>query len=287
MISFVTSARNEGSQLRRTLLQLLGDADQASEILCLNDGSTDGCFDSVADLAGAVRFLDGGGLGVAASRNALALHARGEYLVFVDAHMTLPRGWWRPLIELLDRPGVGAVQPSLTDLSLQKTRGYGQRIVGPSMRLDWLPKRGAEPYCVPALCGCCFAMRRDIFMRVGGLDGGMYGWGAEDCEMSIRLWRLGYSLLVHPEIVVGHLFRKKAPYTIDWDMVIHNNLRAAIAHLSEPRVVKVMEEYSDNARFDTVMQEIEREDIWAVRSWMERNACRDDNWYLAMSGTNF
>lgn len=285
-VSFLLIARNEGARLRSTLLAVINQLPASGEIICLNDGSTDGSFAAVHDLGPRVRFLHASGLGVARARNMVALQARGRYLIFLDAHMTLPLGWWEPLVALLDRPGIGAVQPSITGLSLCGVRGYGERFRAADLSLEWLPRRGDGPYPVPILCGCGFAIRRSLFLRIGGMDGGMYGWGAEDCEFSIRLWRLGYQLLVDPRIVIGHMFRKKAPYAIDWPMVLHNQLRVAVAHFSADRLGRVIKELSRRPHFHEARRQVECEDVWAARSWLEQHCVRDDNWFIAMSGKN-
>ena len=76
--------------------------------------------------------------------------------------------------------------------------GYGQKWRDASLAVEWLGRQGGAPYPVPLLCGCFLAMRRDVFAEVGGFDAGMVLWGAEDSELSIRLWTLGYECWVAP-----------------------------------------------------------------------------------------
>jgi GT2 family glycosyltransferase len=224
---------------------------------------------------------------VARARNAAALEARGETLVFLDAHMNLREGWWEPLVELLAHPSVGAAQPCIESVCRGEARGYGERFRGPDLTLEWLPIRSQDPYPIPILCGCCFATRRDTFLKVGGLDGGMIGWGSEDCEFSLRLWRLGYEIWIDPGVVVGHLFRQRAPYWIDWSVVLHNRLRLAFAHFSAQRIERVVRSLRPLPHFHQAYAQIADSDVLFSRQWLSRNCLRDDDWFLKCSGKMF
>ena len=83
-------------------------------------------------------------------------------------------------------------------------------------------------------------MRRATFDAAGGWDGGLLHRGGVDNEMSVRLWLLGYELLIAPQVVVRHRFRKASPYPVGWPQYLHNRLRLAFAHLSAPRLAKVV-----------------------------------------------
>lgn len=287
-ISFILTSKNEGDWLERTVRQLSDDLPRIAEIIVLDDASDDGStaflFDSQDNR---IRLLRGRDLGVARARNAAALSAQGRFLIFLDAHMTLPRGWWRPLLQLLGQPAVGAVQPCITDVHERDAKGYGERFQGPDLTLEWLPKRNSSPYPIPVLCGCCFALRRNLFLTLGGLDGGMVGWGSEDCELSLRLWRLGYQIWLSPEIEIGHKFRTSTPYEIDWAEVLHNRLRTAYAHFSPRRIDRILASLRELPKFDLAHAAVMRSDIWDIRKWLDRHAIRSDDWFLEHSGLTF
>ena len=287
-VSFILITKNEGRRLRDTLAQLVSDLPEGAEVVVLDDASTD---ESTLFLQTAphtqVRLLRAGGLGVARARNAAALQARGEILIFLDAHMNLPRGWWQPVAALLASPSVGAAQPCIAGIELGGNRGYGERFKGADLTLEWLPRTATHPYQIPILCGCCFAVRRDLFLRVGGLDGGMIGWGSEDCEFSVRLWRLGYEVWIEPRVVVGHLFRTQPPYHVNWYVVLHNRLRLALAHFSEARIDRIAAELKRLPEFRQAWATVTGSDVSQARQWLERNCLRDDGWFLQCSGKKF
>jgi GT2 family glycosyltransferase len=288
-LSFLLISRNEGAWLRHTVDQLITRFPPKSELVVLDDGSTDGSttFLETRTRSPQIRLLRTGGLGVARARNAAALQAHGRTLIFLDAHMKLHQGWWEPLLELLERPSVAAVQPCIASVSQDSAKGYGERFQAADLTLEWLPSRSARPYPIPILCGCCFAVYRDTFLSVGGLDGGMIAWGSEDCEFSLRLWRLGYEIWIEPNVVIAHLFRKQAPYRIDWSVVLHNRLRLAFAHFSPSRLTRIVRALHHLPSFDAAYAEVLRSDVFESREWLMQNCMYDDNWFLRCSGKIF
>ena len=107
-ISVVVISRNEGRFLRQTVENLEETLPGDSEILVIDDGSTDGSADYLGRRRSGRTVLHRvQGYGVAKARNFGGEHARGDVLVFADAHLGLDAGWWRPLLEQVNHPGVG------------------------------------------------------------------------------------------------------------------------------------------------------------------------------------
>ena len=154
---------------------------------------------------------------------------RGTFWSSATPTCAPPEGWSDPLLELLARPEVGAVAPAISMMqpAAAASTGYGQKWCDASLAVGWLGQQSSAPYPVPLLCGCFLALRRDVFTEIGGFDSGMVLWGAEDSELSIRLWTLGYECWVAPEVDVQHAFRARFPYEVKWEPVLHNRLRLA------------------------------------------------------------
>ena len=55
-------------------------------------------------------------------------------------------------------------------------------------------------------CGGAFAIRRDVFLSVGGFDERFLGWGGEDDAMAIKLTRAGIALGQVQDSVALHLW---------------------------------------------------------------------------------
>ena len=280
-ISVILPATNESVLLRRTVEQFEATLPAGSEILVIDNGSTDGCADFLLEEPRkTVELLRASEpLGVAAARNLGLARARGEIVVFSDAHMDLPEGWWQPIADTLDRPEVGVVGPGIGAMGKPDYRPRcGQRIAEPTLRLEWLPRRADEPYPVPALGGGFMAMRHETLKRAGAFDEGMPQWGSEDVELCVRYWLLGYEVWVVPEVTVLHYFRKQRPYGAEMRLLTHNQLRVALLHFNRARMGRVLSALRNHARFGAALAMAFESEVWRKRADLAARRVRDDDW---------
>jgi glycosyltransferase involved in cell wall biosynthesis len=280
-LSVVVISRNEGDYLRRTVENLEDTLPGDAEIVVVDDGSTDKSADCLARRRGRVRLHRAKGLGVAKARNFGGKVARGDILIFADAHLGLDSGWWGPFAEQLEDSRVGAVAPAVAKWSGDGAIGYGIRFKGPQMEVKWLRRKPKQPTAVPILPGCCLAMRRDAFERTGGgWDDGLLQRGNVDNEVSVRLWLLGYELRVVPGVVVRHRFRKRSPFTVGWPQYLHNRLRLAFVHFKPERLAAVVSSLRGYPGFGEAMVLLMDGDPGARRREIISVRMRDDDWYF-------
>ena len=278
-------ARNEGGYLARTVAEIRRTMPAASEIIVVDDGSTDGSADALADAApDGLRLIRAGGLGAAGARNHGAWQAQGDILVFLDAHMSLPQGWLEPLLDLAHRPEVGAAAPGIAVMGALGHCGFGLRWTTPALAIDWLPPPSAEAFAAPLLPGCALVMRRAVFIELGGFDDGLVAWGSEDAELSLRLWLLGFEQRIHPGSVVEHLFRARHPYALNWDLVLHNQLRVAAVHFSEHRLAAVLAATRGQPGFERAMARLLAGDAAFRRRNLVLRRAHDDDWFFNRFG---
>lgn len=283
-ISAVVITRNEGAELKRTVENLNDTLPPGGEVVVVDDGSTDRSSDRLEAKGARIRVRRVNNFGVARARNLGARESRGDIVVFCDAHIRLEPFWWRPLAELLEDPRVGASAPGVTQLPPTRRTGYGLTFTGPSLDVRWLLRRPDRPCEVPILTGCCCAMRRDVFLETGGWDEGMLQRGNVDNEGCVRLWMLGYDLMVTPETVVQHLFRPKSPYTVGWPEYLHNRLRLAFLHLSPPRLRKVIAALHRRHGFGEALALVADGDLAARRRELRARKTRGDDCYFERFG---
>jgi GT2 family glycosyltransferase len=280
-ISAVVVALNEGEMLRRTVQNLVATLPRNSEIVVVDDGSTD---DSTAFLQTCkgkrIRLVRSNRLGSALARNFGAALARGDCLIFCDAHVSMQPGWWKPLMRLLRDPQVGASAPAVYDMNAPRRKGFGQFLGGPHLDIKWFPQKSDEAHEVPILPGCCLAIRRKVFRRVGGFDAGIIRWGCEDIELSLRLWRLGYRLLLEPNVAAAHLFRSRPPYPIDAVNVLHNKIRMAAVHFQEPRLARVVDELRQQPSFPAAISLVLGDNVAARRAQVDARAKHNAEWFF-------
>ena len=141
----------------------------------------------------------------AAGINYLAKHARGEYLVLLNSDTRAEPEWLQVFDDYLRTSGFEAAQADLRDghnPSQRESLGY---------RLDRLgfTMHNAEEAMVPSgriFCarGAAFAVRRDVFEQLDGLDEN-YRMYFEETDLCWRINLLGHRIGYAPGSIVYHM----------------------------------------------------------------------------------
>lgn len=284
MISVVVVARNEGKWLSRTVQRYAATLPPKSEVVVVDDGSTDGSVERLPTDP-RVRVIRGKGAGVARARNLGGRRAKGDLLVFSDAHLELPNGWWTPLAARAARRGVGGVAPAITSITRPERIGHGLHFSGADLDVQWLWREDRRPHRAPLIPWCCGMMSRAVFEASGGFDEGMTGMGSIDNEMSLRLWLLGYELWVVPSVVVAHLFRRTQPYPLTLSMQLHNRARLALVHLELPRLARFLRLNRNDPDFGEALAAAATADVGKRRRAVCAQRIRDTEWYFKRFST--
>lgn len=276
----VVVARNERAHLRRTLENLRDTLPPGSDLLVVDDGSTDGGTRFLYGKQSLARVVKGRNLGVAGARNLGARRVKGDVVIFCDAHIWVERGWWEPLAARLEKPRAGGAAPVIVDVDEQARRGAGLYLAGPDLRAEWYKKQDARPRRVPILPGACLAIRRKTLAASGGFDTGMICSGGVDNEFCLRLWLLGYEQWIEPRIEVRHLFRREQPYPIRPATILHNRLRLAMVHFSQERLDRVSDALRAYDAFPAAQRLASSGNSAACRArWIARRV-HDDDWFF-------
>jgi GT2 family glycosyltransferase len=99
--------------------------------------------------------------------------------------------------------------------------------------------------------------------------------------VSLRLWLLGYELLVVPQIQIPHHFRTTSPYKQDGTAFLHNLLRTALVHFSRDRIGRVISEARKRPGFPAALALTVDTDIADRRASLRGRRLRDDDWYFS------
>lgn len=279
-ISVVVPTYNEGPMLRRTVTALLASLAADAEVIVVDDQSSDESTKGIDGMPRLRMIRSPDRIGVAAARNLGADAAAGSLLVFSDAHVEPDADWARRFERALADPTVGAVGPAILAMGAPSEAGYGRRWKDAALNAQWLPRQADHPYPVPMLGGGFLAMRREVFEKTGGFDTGLLLWGSEDLELCARLWMADYACLVLPTVRVAHLFRSRSPYPIPWEMVLHNLLRIACVHFSEPTLTRVVTSLRRHPAFPAALAHLLESDVWTRRESVRARRAHDDDWYL-------
>ncbi|XP_070703020.1 polypeptide N-acetylgalactosaminyltransferase 15-like [Pempheris klunzingeri] len=285
------------STLLRTVHSVLDTAPKQylQEVLLVDDLSQHGHLKSV--LSEYVTHLDGvrlirstKRLGVGGCRALGAARAAGEVLMFIDSHCECQKGWLEPLLERVAQDRTRVVSPIMDVIDWQTfqynatqwpVRGvFDWRLdfhweSNPQMQ-DKGPDSAVQPVRSPALGGGVVAIDKHFFQSVGAYDPGMLLWGAEQIELSIRVWSCGGSMEVVPCSRVAHLDRHHLPYRLpDQEQLQRNKIRIADTWMDAYR--KIFYRRDTLAHF---IRQSESPNI-AERLRLKRSlGCRNFHWYL-------
>jgi glycosyltransferase involved in cell wall biosynthesis len=279
-VSVVVPAHNEGGRVFLTLEALAASTTVAYEAIVVDDGSTDGCTDFLAQLGALypqARLVRCARAGVAGARNRGAAEARAPCLVFLDAHCFPRRGWLELLLDRLQSPSVGIATSAVEVAGDPAAVGFGMTIRDHEFGAYWLGRAGDRPYEVPVACGCVHALRRDVFLHLGGYDA-MRTYGLEDVELSLRAWLAGWSVVVEPRAQVAHVFKDVTGFRVAWDDYLYNVLRTATLHLDDRRLQRVMALYASRPSYAEAHQLLQISDALARRASLAATRARTFGW---------
>lgn len=276
-VSIIVPTHNEGERLSRTVTGLIATAPDDSELIVVDDFSTDDSVSLLRRSHPGVRVVrPPQRLGPPLAKNFGARCAKGAWILWSDAHIDAAPGWGQAFADVLADPRIGAVGPAVASQANTSSVGYGLRWKNAALDVEWLHRGSDEPYPVPIVSSLFMAMRREVFDQTGGFDPGLIRWGGGEMELSFRLWSLGYECLVTPHSRVSHLFRSRFPYHVSAAEVLHNLIRVAIVHFGQDRLEAVIAALRGNRVFPKAMAMVLSSDAWARRADMQARRVADD-----------
>ena len=236
--SVIVVSYNSRAHIEPCIESTLRELGPQDELIVVDNDSTDGSADLVAERFPRVRLIRGANTGYAGGNNRGAAVANGEFLVFLNPDTALQPGALAALLAPL------FIHPQTSKVG----RGKGRAAGPPQNPIHTLVEvRGTEiglttacivhmdrpevintcgntmhytglTYCrgagrprseyaasaeVAAVSGAAFAMRRALFAELGGFDEQFFMY-VEDTDLSWRARLAGYRCLYVAEAVVAH-----------------------------------------------------------------------------------
>lgn len=202
-ISVVIPNHNGSGTLKRCLEAIRSSFYQKHECIVVDDGSTDNSIEIARGLATQVVVLEGGPSGPAHARNVGAQAACGDIIFFVDADVVIcPDTLQKIAASFSGSSELAAVFGSYDDQP-----GDGHFLSQYKNLFHHFVHQQANENSTSFWSGCG-AIRREIFLEIGGFDTLKYPHPSiEDIELGRRLIVKGYKILINKTIQVKHLKR--------------------------------------------------------------------------------
>ncbi|HAA30816.1 MAG TPA: glycosyl transferase [Cyanobacteria bacterium UBA8553] len=198
-VSVIIPVYNGGASFYRCLSSLAEAFPKPTEIIVVADGDTDGSSELAKEF-GARVFRLPVSQGPAKARNIGARAATGDILFFVDADVEIVPDTIDQVAKVFESdPDLAALIGSYDDKPgaanfLSQYRNlfhhYTHQTASEEASTFW---------------GACGAIRRDVFLKVGGFDEGYRYPSVEDIELGYRLKREGYRIRLCKDLQVKHL----------------------------------------------------------------------------------
>jgi glycosyltransferase involved in cell wall biosynthesis len=201
-LSVIVPTHNGGEDLRRCLNALAASTRPPDEVIVVDDASTDGSGNLAQQRGARVVRLDGSPHGPAFARNRGTETAQGDILVFCDADVAVhPHTLTRVERYLVGHPEIGALFGSYD--ADPPARGLVSRYK--NLLHHYVHQHGRRE--ASTFWAGCGAIRREVFVSLGGFDEGYTRPAIEDIELGARLRRAGYRVWLCPDVQVTHLKR--------------------------------------------------------------------------------
>ncbi|MDX8151669.1 glycosyltransferase [Patulibacter brassicae] len=227
----VITTKDRRDELRRALESAVAQRGAAVEVLVVDDGSSDGTAAMVAEEFPRVRLVShGASRGLIGRRNEATALARGAIVVHVDDDAVLSsEDTVRVTVAEFDDPQVGAVAIPYVDV-LHGPRVH-QRAPAPGV------------WAVDTFRGTAHALRRDVFLRLGGFREDLESH-VEEPEYCLRLLDAGFVVRLGSATPIRHYDSPRRSPARNQHRIWRNNLVRAWSLVPLPwlpgRVAKIV-----------------------------------------------
>ncbi|RZF44444.1 hypothetical protein LSTR_LSTR002217 [Laodelphax striatellus] len=235
--------------------------------------------------------------GLIRTRSRGAKEARGEVILFLDAHCEVNVNWLPPLLAPIYRDRTTMTVPVIDGIDHQTFEYRTVYQAGHHFRgiFEWgmlykeneLPSKeiskrdhNSEPYKSPTHAGGLFAIDRKYFLELGAYDPGLLVWGGENFELSFKIWQCGGSIEWVPCSRVGHVYRGFMPYNFG---KLANKKKGPLILNNYKRVIETWFDDKYKEFFYTrepLARYLDTGDISQQLELKERLKCKSFQWYM-------
>lgn len=205
-INVVLPNYNGGEMLAAALETLLQCAPGDTDVVVVDDASTDGSVDLLRDRFPDVRTIartSNGGFSAAANDGIRATD--GEFLVLLNNDVEVTQGFLDPILPLFADDSVFAVGTRVVTPSLGGLDDGAKRLLWHhGMFMVDNQQHVGEVKPVPFASGCAAVYRMSMLKELGGFDEAYSPFYWEDVDLCYRAWKRGWRSLYQPASAVVH-----------------------------------------------------------------------------------
>ena len=203
LVSVIIPARNEEKIIGKAVRSMLAQNYPRKEIIVMDNASTD----STAEIAKKykVRVIrNEKNIGYVSSVNKGIRLSNGDYTILLHAdHFAKDKNWINKIIEPFSDKSVAAVVSQRMNKNRNKMN-FAEKLFDSLSPID--RNRSGKPQEVSTLRGKADAYRKSTIKSLGYFDEESYPHGGDDIDMSIRLHKAGYKILLSDKAMVEHVF---------------------------------------------------------------------------------
>lgn len=231
---------NEGIEVANTVRSIRATVGNSVDIIVINDQSTDDyAYEPELRDYQVYYWLNQRRLGVARSRDLGVSLCRTPYFLLLDGHMRFYDGnWCECIVRHLsddDRRVLCAQTKCLKKEDGEVKEGSDTPAFGAYMPLHkeqcwpdiaWNHKERKKNYDIEEIgfvLGAGYAASKRYWLHLRGLSG-LIHYGSDEAYLSMKVWLEGGSCLLLKNVVIGHIYRQKAPYQMFGARRTYNNL---------------------------------------------------------------
>lgn len=191
-----------------------------ADLIVADNGSSDGSVEWITENFPQVKIIRfDRNHGFALGYNLAIEQSDYPYIVLLNSDVEVTEGWWQPMLRFMeDHPEVGAIQPKIRSWHNKRMFEYAGAAGGYLDNLGYPYCRGrlfdcveddhgqydGPPVDVAWASGACLMTRRDIYLKLGGLDPDFFAH-MEEIDLCCRILNAGFRVCAGSDSKVYHV----------------------------------------------------------------------------------
>lgn len=232
---------NEGAEIEKTVASIRETAGDNVDILLINDASNDDTdYETVARKYNARYHLNSIRLGSGPAKNLGTELCETPYFILFDGHMRFYHNdWWNETVNALEKNDRAVyclrcfpLDEQYKLMEMSSLGAYIHMFDTPEHKVlepAWLydnKKVKISSVQIPCVLGASYAASKRYWQYIAGYTG-LRTCGCEETYISLKTWLEGGTCILLKNLKVGHIFRKKFPYSISSTDFTYNKLMMA------------------------------------------------------------